>query len=352
MKNDELLHKLYYELKNYDGINSLYRKAKEFHPTLKIVDVKDWLNSQSSYQQTKPEFGKRNYLPIYSETPYSFQIDLTFFPKYTKQNKGYDVLFTAININTRFAYAYIGKDKSMTTIKGFIHDMEKKTNINSITCDKGKEFNNREFIKFCQDNNISLYFVKGDSHKMGIVNRFHRTIKDKLTKHFIASNTVNWVDSIDDIINNYNNDVNRGIGVSPKSVNNGIENIIINSKRDQTEKVKGKSKTSYDIDDTVLVKRNKKLFEDKQLSKYIGEHFKVINVFNNAIDVKGKDGNILRVKKSDVQKIKQNGEVLPTENAIIKANDESKQSNRLIREGVSSHNILNSTRIRKQRQIF
>lgn len=68
MKNDDLLHKLYYELKNYDGINSLYSKAKVIHPTLKRNDVKDWLDYQSSYQQTKQEVGKKKYLPIYSET--------------------------------------------------------------------------------------------------------------------------------------------------------------------------------------------------------------------------------------------------------------------------------------------
>ena len=50
--------------------------------------------------------GEKISKPIYSETNYSFQINSNFFPRYKKQNNGYDVLFTAININTRFAYAY------------------------------------------------------------------------------------------------------------------------------------------------------------------------------------------------------------------------------------------------------
>lgn len=41
--------------------------------------------------------GNNNYLPIYSDAEYAFQIDLTFFPRYKKQNKNYEVLFTAIN---------------------------------------------------------------------------------------------------------------------------------------------------------------------------------------------------------------------------------------------------------------
>ena len=59
---------------------------------------------------------KKQYLPIYSDTPYAFQIDLTFFDSAKRLNDGYNILFTAININTRFAYAYYSKDKTAQTI--------------------------------------------------------------------------------------------------------------------------------------------------------------------------------------------------------------------------------------------
>ena len=35
---------------------------------------------------------KKVFLPIYSESHYSFQIDLTFFPRYKKENKNYYVV--------------------------------------------------------------------------------------------------------------------------------------------------------------------------------------------------------------------------------------------------------------------
>lgn len=140
MNNNELLHDIYYKKHNYDGINQLYEKARATNPDITKDDVKEWLNEQNTYQETKATVGKKEYLPIYSEVPYSFQIDLTFFPKYTAQNKGYSVLFTAINTNSRFVYAGKSKTKSMTDILNLLKDMEKKTIINSITCDKGKEF--------------------------------------------------------------------------------------------------------------------------------------------------------------------------------------------------------------------
>ncbi len=78
----------------------------------------------------------------------------------------------------------------MSTILDMLKDMEKKTVINSISCDEGLEFNNSEFIDFCEENNIELYFIKSDGHKLGIINRFHRTIKEKLTKYFTANDIV------------------------------------------------------------------------------------------------------------------------------------------------------------------
>ena len=111
MKDSDILNDLYYNKHNYDGITNLYEKAKQVNPNIHKGDVKEWLDSQSAHQQTAVKIGKKEYLPIYSETPYSFQIDLTFFPRYATRNKNYSVLFTAINVNSRYSYAYKGKNK-------------------------------------------------------------------------------------------------------------------------------------------------------------------------------------------------------------------------------------------------
>lgn len=340
MNTSELLNDIYYIKKNYDGINQLYLKAKAINPKIKKSEVKEWLDKQNSHQQTKSKVGTKTFLPIYSETPYSFQIDLTFFPRYVNQNKGFHVLFTAININTRYAYAYFSKSKDMRTITGFLKQMEEKTPINTVTCDKGKEFANREFIDFCNEKNIAIFLVKGDSHKLGIVNRFHRTIKNKLTKHFISTNSVNWIDAIDDIINNYNNSVNRGIGVAPIKVNNAIETDIITEMRKETDRLKSVLPEIFESGDAVRIFRNKKLFGDKQLSKYGDEVYKVVKVYKNALDIKGEDGKTQRVKQSEVLKVKQAGVYTPPISAIIAANKEHSSSAKLRREGLDIANII------------
>ena len=241
MTPEEQLYDLYYNKKNFDGAPQLYKKAKISGYDVTLQFVREWLaNQQTSQLVNERKPGAKNvYLPIYSEQPYSFQIDLTFFPnKYTRHNDGYNVLFTAINIKTRFVYAYPAKSKDMDTILDIVKKMESKTVINSFTCDEGGEFNTKKFLKYCAENKITVYFIKDDSHKLGIINRFHRTLKEKLTKYFVSHDTVKWYDIIDNIVDNYNRTVNRGIGIEPIKVNPFIENEIVQEKKSQAGIIK------------------------------------------------------------------------------------------------------------------
>lgn len=300
MTLEEILNKIYYKEHNYDGVDLLYKKAKVFDTTIKKSDVKTWLDKQLSKQLTANKTGKKEFLPIYSETPYSFQLDLTFFPRYKKQNDNNYVLFTAININTRFAYAYYSKDKEMHTILDMLKQMEKKTVINSLTCDEGTEFTNNEFVKYCDNHNIDLYFVKNDSHKLGIINRFHRTLKDKLKKHFIATDNLNWIDAIDKIIYNYNHTVNTGIGIEPSKVDAFIEHQIVTLKRDITTLMNSKEEL-FKVGDKVRILNKNVVFQDKLLPKYSSTVFIVDKVFNNACIVKHGDTE-MRIKNSQLIK--------------------------------------------------
>ena len=151
MNDNELLNKLYYKDLIMTGSNELYKKAKEVHPKITMKIVKEWLSNQQSSQMNNKPVKKNKFKPIYAEQPYSFQIDLTFSPRYKNQNSEYYILLIAININTRFGYVYYSKDKEMTTILKFTKDMEKKTKINVIKADKGCKFNNSEFKTFCEE---------------------------------------------------------------------------------------------------------------------------------------------------------------------------------------------------------
>jgi hypothetical protein len=346
MNDTELLNKIFYKDNNYDSIDNLYKKAKIAHPSITKNFVKEWLSLQQVAQTNNNQVEKREFLPIYSETPYSFQIDLTFL-KYKKQNDGNYVLFTAINVNTRYAYAYYAKDKLMSTILSLLKRMEKKTVINSITCDKGTEFVNSDFIKYCNDENISLYFVKADGHKLGIINRFHRTLKSKIDKHFVANDTVRYIDVLDKIISNYNNTVNTGIGYKPNEVSDAIENQIVNEKKQETIDIQSKL-PEIKVGDYCRI-RNKKGVFDKEGSKYSVELYRVIKVSNNSVIIKD-DKNEYKLKKSDIKIVK--NPIKQIESIVVKKADlDLKIERKLKKANIDQTLVIEGGRIRRPRVI-
>ena len=345
MNDEEVLNNLFYVKHNYDGVNELYKKAKVIHPSIKKAFVSDWSKKQQSTQMNNEKVKKKVYLPIFSDKPYAFQIDLTFFPRYKKQNDNYYVLYTAININTRFAFAYYCKTKDMTTILDLLKKQEAKTIINSITCDEGTEFKNKEFQDYCSKNEIEMYFVKNDSHKLGIINRFHRTIKDKLTKYFSANDTVRWIDAIDDIIYNYNHSVNRGIGIEPYKVNSFIENELVQDNKEKTKAIEI-LQIIIKVGDRVRIKKKDELFGDKMKSKYSNTIWEVVKVKSSTLYVKNPKGEEKKVKKDEVRVVT-DVENVKSDKVVKQVEKEYKKKMKVLRADVQESNVVEGKRIRK-----
>jgi len=344
MNDEELLRKLYYRDLILGGVQGLYKAAKQAHPKITLKIVEEWLSKQQTAQLNNKPIIKHDFKPIYSELPYAFQIDLTFFPRYKKQNEGNYVLFTAININTRFGYAYWGKDKESETIINFIKDLEKKTEINVLEGDLGNEFNNYELKKYCEEHNIILDLFKSDTHKMGIINRWHRTIKEKLSAYFDAFDTVKWIDIIDKIIYNYNHTINRGIGYKPVDVNDFIENKIRQEKKAQGLKVEYED---FKVGQYVRVLNERGVYDDKLKSKYSDKIFTVEKVKNNSVIIKDEKGDLYRARKNEIKSV-----VKPDNQKELTAKKQStidsKQEKIMKKEDINEDNILRrSTRERK-----
>ena len=338
MNDNDLLVDIYYNKKNYDGLENLYKKAKITNKNITRAFVKEWLYKQSTHQESNKHAKKKIFLPIYSETPFAFQIDLTFFPRYKKQNYNIYVLFTAININTRYAYAYYSKSKDMEAVLDMMKQFKRDAlEINAITTDEGREFNNNEFLEYCQEQDIDVFFVKGDSHKLGIVNRFHRTLKNKLLKHFTANDTVNWVDVIKDVIYNYNHTVNTGIGIEPYKVNSFIEAEIVAEKKEKTDLI-NENNLSINIGDKCRIKKKDVLFEDKMTTKYSKTVYTIMKVNKNSVEITHNDDD-LTVKKTDIMIVKDNIEHIAPNTHQVAVQIQAKQNNKNARAQVDVNDI-------------
>jgi hypothetical protein len=346
---DKLLHKLYYTDLNFDGVNELYRKSKLINSSISKKDVSTWLKNQSVSQQTaskpiqKPEFK-----PIYSDSFYGYQIDLTFLNQYKSSNNGYTVLFTAININSRYLFVYYSKSKSSDAILKMLEEFKKNAiEIDTITGDLDSGFNSNECLKWFNDNNIKTFFFKSDSHKLGIVNRVHRTIKEKLLKYFVANDTTTWIDIIDKIVNNYNNTVNRGIGCTPKEASNHfIQTNLISDAIEKTNKIKlQQEKNEIKIGDKCRLKQDKKIFDKMQI-KYSNDIYVVIKVNKNTVNIENDNHILNNIKKDNILIINDinNNKKLVNKPTVEK---QAKVIRKLNQEGIKEDDVIKEKRVRK-----
>jgi hypothetical protein len=345
---EALLKKLYYDDLNFDGLTGLYYKAKKIDSNITQKQVKEWLNKQTITKELYQNVKRKKFLPIYSNNYNSYQIDLTFLPQFKKQNNNFYVLFTAININSRYVYVYYSKNKYGDTILEMLKLFKEKANeIESITCDSGSEFTNNETMKWFDDNNIKIYFVVGDSHKLGIINRFHRTLKNKLLKYFKAVNNVIWIDVIDKIVENYNNTPIRTTGFTPKEAENHfIQNIIINEAQEKTNEMNSKKEDKFYINQFVKIKNNKKLF-DKFHQQYSDDVYQIVKIFKNSLNVENND-IIIKVKKSDVIIVDKPEDIEIIPKVISEAIKVNKVVRKLKQEGINEKNIISTKRIIKK----
>jgi hypothetical protein len=86
--------------------------------------------------------------------------------------------------------------------------------------DSDSSFLGGKFQQLLTERNIQLDSVVVNDHRaLGIIDRFARTLKTRITKLFLARGDSNWVDYLADIVHSYNNSPNRGIlNYSPQQV--------------------------------------------------------------------------------------------------------------------------------------
>ena len=130
------------------------------------------------------KFDRIEIIPHYKDECWS--IDLIDRASLSKYNKNYKFIFTIIDNHTKYAWAIALKDKSgkstTTAFKSLIEKANRKPD--KIWSDRGKEFYNKTFLDFLQQNEIQLYSTNSDL-KADFVERFNRTLLDLIKNQCI-----------------------------------------------------------------------------------------------------------------------------------------------------------------------
>ena len=211
----------YYDFSNpgsFSGISGFRKNNPEF----KNKHITPYLKGTPTYTYHKQYVRKFPRNKFYAEKiDHMWQIDLidlsSIRNKFYSQNYGFAL--TCIDAFSRYAWVEPMKNKTAEESKKALERIIAKGRKPAIIySDGGSEFKG-VFEKYCQNNKIIIIINQNAPHiKAAIVERFNRTIKQKMWRVFTYLGKKQYSNILQKLVQSYNNSFHRSIGTAPSKV--------------------------------------------------------------------------------------------------------------------------------------
>lgn len=203
-------------------------------------------------------------------------------------NKGYKYCLVVIDTFSKVAFVVPLKTKNAQDVTSAMESIfttaarmsseagKNKRHPKNLHTDEGKEFFNSVFQDLMKRYKINHYHTHTNK-KASIVERFNRTLKEKLYRYFTEKNTIVWTDAIQDIVDEYNHTVHSTIRMRPVDVNSKNEHEVLERLRPAKISV---FPSKFKINDLVRISKSKSLFDKSYLGNWTEELFRIKRVKN------------------------------------------------------------------------
>lgn len=297
--------KIYYNPSNPAGYGSIQKLMSESGSSRK--DTLQWLSGQDSFtlhRKKLRKFPRRK--TMVSGVNVQYQVDLVDMVKYARYNSNYKYILTAIDVFSRYAYAIPLKNKTGVEVVKALKKIFVSNQPLRLQSDYGVEFYNIDVKTFLAKRKIDLFSTSNET-KAAIVERFNRTLKERMFRYFTKNNTYRYLDILNDMVSGYNTSVHRIIKMRPIDVTKENEKMLW--ERLYGDTLKTNSHFRFEIGDVVRISKMKDIFEKGYTPNWTREYFYIIGRRNtNPVTYKLKDsrGEVLKGSfyEPEIQKIK------------------------------------------------
>ena len=332
----------YYKKYNFPASSTFIKQLKNEGIKTTKQEIDKFIGNRVEQQKTIIKNERKKTLgKIVAYRPLSLiQMDIYVMAKYVKDNKGYKYILCMIDVFTRKVWAYKMKKKDNKNVqdsfKQFLSDSKiKKYTPTILMSDNDSTFINKSFQEILEKNKIIHQpNILDDHHALGLIDRFARTLKMILTRLFLQTKSTNWINYLDEIIKNYNNNGHSAIDyISPNEafLEKNFEKIYnINYEKS----LFNIAISDIDVNDKVRIKI-KGQFRKGTEARYTDEVYTVKKVKGNAVTLDNdevyKRSSLLIVPKTTVTDEK---------NVIVKVNKQNKINRNIDKEGLDVSNIV------------
>ena len=253
-----------------------------------------------------PHHKKNYYYPIYSNHPYSFQIDLLEQSNDRDQTKYPAYFVIIININTKFAYAFPIENKNQNTIYDVLKNFVENHKVLSFVSDEEGALKSNKIIEFLTNKKISIKFIDDKRHTaLAIVDRFIRELRDMNTPGVMTNKQSNnpkyrdfTVKRMEKLLEIHNNTKNSSTGHTPKEMEEdfNLERKYIIKKIYETER--RRKITDFELENDTYVRYIlPKNPMKKHRYKVSPEAYKISHKEGNAYVIMAADGTTKTVAR-------------------------------------------------------
>ena len=150
---------------------------------------------------------------------------------------------------------------------------------NLLHTDKGLEFENKHFKTLLNNLNIKMYHTQ-NLETSSIVERFNRTLNNKMKMQFEVEKKNKWFDILQDLLDEYNfKNKHSSIGMTLSDVNKSNEGLVLRTLFKQSNKA-SKLKMKFKVGDRVRITKYKYNFGNKYDTNWTREIFVIEEILN------------------------------------------------------------------------
>ena len=230
--------------------------------------------------------------------------DLADMKAFKDYNDGYTFLLLVIDIFSKYGWVIPLKNKKGETVAEALKNIFEKRKPEKLWTDKGTEFYNKDVKKL-----IEIYSTENEE-KSSIVERWIRTMKEKMWKYFTDNNTYNYMNVLPELVEDYNNTVHSSIKMTPIDASKKKNELTVWRNLYPDRFKINKLTPKFSVGDEVRITKKKKVFEKGYTTRWTEEIFTIKEIQNtNPIIYKLEDLEGEEIKgifyESELQKTEQ-----------------------------------------------
>ena len=165
-----------------------------------------------------------------------------------------------------------------TTFRSILNDQRRPIWLRT---DEGKEFLTKHFQDMLRDEGIRFQVCRKTDLKCAVVERVHRTIRNRLYKYFTHKNTYRYIDVLPKFAKAYNNTVHSTTGMAPSRVTDSDVLAIWKRMQDARRgRVRVAKAATFRVGQHVRISREKMRFAKAAEQNFSTDIFKVAKVID------------------------------------------------------------------------